>query len=155
MKKRKTPTTEKTKNRSIVYSLRVTESQYEAVTEIAKELRMPVSTYVKELLFNKNFRITESIAVHDPVIERLSEKLEEIGKRLNHIMRYFNQGGQSTPEIENEIRENIAEMKNVFKEFEASVNRPPFGMTVELKGETREQIIEFLREQGLWDYPNN
>ncbi len=70
-------------------------------------------------------------------------------------MRYFNQGGQSTPEIENEIRDNIAEMKEAFKEFEASVDRPPFGMTFELKGETREQIIEYLREQGLWDYPNN
>ncbi len=155
MKKRKKKTTEKAGNRSIVYSLRVTESQYEAVTEMAKELRMPVSTYVKELLFNKNFRITESIAVHDPALECLSKKLDEIGKRLNHIMRYFNQGGQSTPEIENEIRDNIAEMKDAFKEFEASVDRPPFGMTFELKRETREQIIEFLREQGLWDYPNN
>ncbi len=155
MKKMKKKATEKTENRSILYSLRVTESQYEAVTTMAKELRMPVSTYVKELLFNKNFRITESIAVHDPALECLSEKLDEIGKQINHIMRYFNQGGQSTPEIENEIRENIAEMKNAFKEFEASVNRPPFGMTFELKGETREQIIEFLREQGLWDYPNN
>ncbi len=155
MKKRKTQTTEKAKNRSIVYSLRVTENQYEQITEMAKMLRLPVSTYVKELLFNKNFRITESIAVHDPALERLSEKLDEIGKRLNHIIRYFNQGGQSTPEIENEIRENIAEMKNAFKEFETSVDRPPFGMTFELKGETREQIIEFLREQGLWDYPNN
>ncbi len=155
MKKRKKETIEKTEKRAIVYSLRVTESQYEAVAEMAKELRMPVSTYVKELLFNKNFCITESIAVHDPVIERLSEKLEEIGKRLNRIMRYFNQGGQSTPEIENEIRDNIAEMKNTFKEFEASVDRPPFGMTFELNGETRERIIEFLREQGLWDYPDN
>ncbi len=155
MKKRKNEKIEKAKKRSIVYSLRVTESQYEAVTAMAKELRMPVSTYVKELLFNKNFRITESIAVHDPALERLSEKLEKIGKRLNHIMRNFNQGGQSTPEIENEIRDIIAEMKEAFKEFEASVDRPPFGMTFELKGETRERIIEFLREQGLWDYPNN
>lgn len=155
MKKRKKKTTEKAGNRSIVYSLRVTESQYETVVKMAKELRMTVSTYVKELLSNKNFRITKSIVVHDPVLERLSEKLEEIRKRLNYIMLYFNQGGQSTPEIENEIQENIANMKDAFKEFEASVDRPPFGMTFELKDETRERIIEYLREQGLWDYPNN
>lgn len=102
------------KKRELTYThlinLRLTDTQYEIISEAAKQADLSLSEYIRTQLMNGKVIAKYEIVADVPELKKLTREFGKIGSNLNQIARYFNQGGIHSQEIQTLLRQCIAEI---------------------------------------------
>ena len=91
-------------------NLRLTDTQYDIITEAAKQADLSLSEYIRTQLMKGKVIAKYEIVAETPELKKLTGEFGKIGSNLNQIARYFNQGGIHSQEIQVMIRQCIAEI---------------------------------------------
>lgn len=110
------PKKEKELSRSHHITLRLTETQYQTITEAAKEAKLSRSDYIRQQLLKGKVIITYDLRVEIPELQKLTSEYHNIGNNLNQIAKYFNTGGIHSQEIRQRINQCISELFDLRKE---------------------------------------
>lgn len=110
------PEKEKELSRSHHITLRLTETQYQTITEAAKEAKLSRSDYIRQQLLKGKVIITYDFRVDIPELQKLTSEYHNIGNNLNQIAKYFNTGGIHSQEIRQRINQCISELFDLRKE---------------------------------------
>ena len=79
--------------------LRMSETEYEILSERATATNMSVSDFIRNALNTQNVVIKYELTADVPEIKKLIGEFGKIGNTLNQIARYFNQGGIISSEM--------------------------------------------------------
>ena len=94
--------------------LRLTDVEYEVVSEAAKQAKLTLSEYTRRQLAGRKVTVKYEIVADVPELKKLIHEFGRIGNNLNQIARYFNQGGIHSQEMRKAIQQcltGIYEMK--------------------------------------------
>ncbi len=69
--------------------LRLTDTQYEIVSEYARLMGLPVAVYAREVVTEGRHPIQCNIVRYDENLNKAIAHLSKIGNNLNQMMRYF------------------------------------------------------------------
>ena len=83
--------------------LRMSETEYEILSERAIATNMTISDFIRNALNTQNVIIKYELTADVPEIKKLIGEFGKIGNNLNQIARYFNQGGIISSEMRTEI----------------------------------------------------
>ena len=81
--------------------LRLTDTEYEIVSESAKAARLPLAEYVRKQVMKQ--KVTAKYE-----LKKLVAEFGKIGSNLNQIARHFNSGGIHSQEMHKSIDRSIA-----------------------------------------------
>lgn len=102
------------KERELTYThlinLRLTDIQYDIITEAAKRADLSLSEYIRTQLINGKVIAKYELVADVPELKKLTSEFGKIGSNLNQIARHFNQGGIHSQEIQTMLRQCIAEI---------------------------------------------
>lgn len=104
------PEKEKELSRSHHITLRLTETQYQTITDAAKEAKLSRSDYIRQQLLKGQVIITYDFRVDIPELQKLTLEYHNIGNNLNQIAKYFNTGGIHSQEIRQRINQCVSEL---------------------------------------------
>ena len=90
--------------------LRLTDVEYEVVSEAAKQANLTLSEYTRRQLAGRKVSVKYEIVADVPELKKLIAEFGKTGSNLNQIARHLNQGGQQTTEILKSIRQCMAEI---------------------------------------------
>ncbi len=90
--------------------LRLTDVEYEVVSEAAKQAKLTLSEYTRRQLAGRKVTVKYEIVADVPELKKLIAEFGKIGGNLNQIARHLNQGGQQTTEILKSLRQRLAEI---------------------------------------------
>ena len=110
------PKKEKELTRSHHITLRLTDTQYDTITEAAKEANMSRSSYIRQLILNGKIIIKYDLRADISELQKLTSEFHRIGSNLNQIAKHFNTGGLHSQEIRNNINQCVAELYKLRKE---------------------------------------
>lgn len=88
--------------------LRLTDAEYEIVSENAKATNLPLAEYVRRQLMNEKLTAKYEIVADLPQLKKLIAEFGKIGSNLNQIARHFNSGGIHSQEMRQAIDQSIA-----------------------------------------------
>jgi hypothetical protein len=116
--------------------LRLTDTEYEIVSEKAKATHLPVAEYVRKQVMKQTVTAKYEIVADLPELKKLVAEFGKIGSNLNQIARHFNSGGIHSQEMRKAIDRSVAriyEMKyEVLKmagDFHSAAGGSPNGNT--------------------------
>lgn len=104
------PKKEKELTYTHLVNLRLTDTQYDIITEAAKQADLSLSEYIRTQLMKGKVIAKYEIVAETPELKKLTGEFGKIGSNLNQIARYFNQGGIHSQEIQVMIRQCITEI---------------------------------------------
>ena len=90
--------------------LRLTDTEYEIVTEHAKAANLPLAEYARKQVTNKKVIAKYEIVADVPELKKLIAEFGKIGSNLNQIARHFNSGGIHSKEMRKSINQGIADI---------------------------------------------
>lgn len=90
--------------------LRLTDTEYEIVSESAKAAHLPLAEYVRKQIMKQKVTAKYEIVADLPELKKLVAEFGKIGSNLNQIARHFNQGGIHSQEMRQAINRCIAEI---------------------------------------------
>ena len=90
--------------------LRMSETEYEILSERATATNMSVSDFIRNALNTQNVAIKYELTADVPEIKKLIGEFGKIGNNLNQIARYFNQGGIISSEMRTEIKKSLRDI---------------------------------------------
>lgn len=96
--------------RSHPIMLRLTDTEYEIISESAKAASLPLAEYARRLVMGKQVKIKYEIVADLPELKKLIAEFGKIGSNLNQIARHFNSGGIHSQEIKKAINQGIADI---------------------------------------------
>ena len=73
--------------------LRLTDTEYEIVSESAKAAHLPLAEYVRKQVMKQKVAAKYEIVADLPELKKLVAEFGKIGSNLNQIARHFNSGG--------------------------------------------------------------
>ena len=91
-------------------NLRLTDVQYEVITERAKQANLSLSEYIRRQLIKGKVTVKYELVADLPELEKLIAEFGKIGSNLNQIAKHFNSGGIHSQEIKNQLNESIADI---------------------------------------------
>lgn len=91
-------------------NLRLTDTQYEIVSESARRSNLTLSEYIRRQLLKGKVIAKYEIVADVPELKRLIAEFGKIGSNLNQIARHFNSGGIHSQEIRKELNQCIADI---------------------------------------------
>ena len=91
-------------------NLRLTNTQYEIISEFALQSGLTLSEYIRTQLLKGKVIAKYEIVADVPELKKLIAAFGKIGSDLNQIARYFNQGGTHSEEICNSIKKCLIEI---------------------------------------------
>lgn len=94
--------------RTHLIAFRLTDLEYELVTQKAKEAGLTASAFIRNLLLEGNVTIRYEIVADIPELQKLTAEFGKIGNNLNQIAKYFNMGGVRSKSMQDEIHECIS-----------------------------------------------
>lgn len=114
--------------------LRLTDTEYEIVSESAKATHLPLAEYVRKQIMKQKVVAKYEIVADLPELKKLVAEFGKIGSNLNQIARHFNSGGIHSQEMRKAIDQSVAriyEMKyEVLKmagDFQAATGGHSYG----------------------------
>ena len=110
------PKKEKELTRSHHITLRLTDTQYDTVTEAAEAAGMSRSSYIRQQLLHGKVIIKYDLRVDVPELQKLTSEFHRIGNNLNQIAKHFNTGGLHSQEIRSRINRAITDLYKLRKE---------------------------------------
>ncbi|EOS39015.1 hypothetical protein C808_02332 [Lachnospiraceae bacterium M18-1] len=87
--------------------LRLTDTEYEIVSESAKAARLPLAEYVRKQVMKQKVTAKYEIMVDLPELKKLIAEFGKIGSNLNQIARHFNSGGIHSQEMRKKIDQSV------------------------------------------------
>ena len=88
--------------------LRLTDTEYEIVSENAKAARLPTAEYVRKQVMKQKVTAKYEIVADLPELKKLVAEFGKIGSNLNQIARHFNSGGIHSQEMRRAIDQSVA-----------------------------------------------
>lgn len=88
--------------------LRLTDTEYEIVSENAKATNLPLAEYVRKQVMKQKVTAKYEIVADLPELKKLIAEFGKIGSNLNQIARHFNSGGIHSQEMRKSIDQSIA-----------------------------------------------
>lgn len=111
------PKKEQNLHRGYRVYIRFNELEYALVSDYAKELGMPIGTYVRKCTLREKPEIHYSVVADTSEIHQLVTITAGIGNNLNQITRYLHSGGKITVSIVDEIKKCITEVRELRREI--------------------------------------
>lgn len=96
------------RNHSVM--LRLTDTEYEVISENAKAATLPLAEYARKLVTGKQVNIKYEIVADLPELKKLISEFGKIGSNLNQIARHFNSGGIHSQEVKKTLNQGIADI---------------------------------------------
>ena len=96
--------------------LRLTDTEYEIVSENAKATHLPTAEYVRKQIMKQKVTAKYEIVADVPELKKLVAEFGKIGSNLNQIARHFNQGGIHSQEMRQAIGRCLAEIHEMQQE---------------------------------------
>ncbi len=90
--------------------LRLTDVEYEVVSEAAKQANLTLSEYTRRQLAGRKVTVKYEIVADVPELKKLIAGFGKTGSNLNQIAHHLNQGGALTEETLKSIRQCMAEI---------------------------------------------
>ena len=95
-------------------SVNLTQSQYELVSQQAKESNISMSEYILKALTKAKVHIHYDLGgIRMEQLENLIAEYGKIGSNLNQIARHLNSGGAATPVIITDVRTAILDLDDL------------------------------------------
>ena len=95
-------------------SVNLTQSQYELVSQQAKESNISMSEYILKVLTKAKVHIHYDLGgIRMEQLENLIAEYGKIGSNLNQIARHLNSGGAATPDIITDVRTAILDLDDL------------------------------------------
>ena len=91
-------------------NLRLTDTQYEVISESARRSNLTLSEYIRRQLLKGKVIAKYEIVADVPELKKLIAEFGKIGSNLNQIARHFNSGGIHSQEIRKELNQCIADI---------------------------------------------
>ena len=88
--------------------LRLTDTEYEIVSESAESAHLPLAEYVRKQVMKQKVTAKYEIVADLPELKKLIAEFGKIGSNLNQIARHFNSGGIHSQEMRKAINQSIA-----------------------------------------------
>ena len=88
--------------------LRLTDTEYEIISENAKSANLPLAEYARKQVMKQKVIAKYEIVADLPELKKLIAEFGKIGSNLNQIARHFNSGGIHSQEMRKAINQNIA-----------------------------------------------
>ena len=88
--------------------LRLTDTEYEIVSESAKAAHLPLAEYVRKQVMKQKVTAKYEIVADMPELKKLIAEFGKIGSNLNQIARHFNSGGIHSQEMRRAIDQSVA-----------------------------------------------
>lgn len=88
--------------------LRLTDTEYEIVSESAKAAHLPLAEYVRKQIMKQKVTAKYEIVADLPELKKLVAEFGKIGSNLNQIARHFNSGGIHSQEMHRAIDQSVA-----------------------------------------------
>lgn len=88
--------------------LRLTDTEYEIVSESAKAAHLPLAEYVRKQVMKQKVAAKYEIVAELPELKKLVAEFGKIGSNLNQIARHFNSGGIHSQEMRRAIDQSVA-----------------------------------------------
>ncbi len=88
--------------------LRLTDTEYEIVSESAKAAHLPLAEYVRKQIMKQKVAAKYEIVADLPELKKLVAEFGKIGSNLNQIARHFNSGGIHSQEMRRAIDQSVA-----------------------------------------------
>ena len=90
--------------RSHPIMLRLTDTEYEIISENAKAAALPLAEYARRLVMGKQVKIKYEIVADLPELKKFIAEFGKIGSNLNQVARHFNSGGIHSQEMRKKDR---------------------------------------------------
>jgi hypothetical protein len=90
--------------------LRLTDVEYEVVSEAAKQANLTLSEYTRRQLAGRKVTVKYEIVADVPELKKLIAGFGKTGSNLNQIARHLNQGSPLAEETLKSIRQCMAEI---------------------------------------------
>lgn len=91
-------------------NLRLTDVQYEIISENAKAAGLSLSEYIRRQLIRGKVIAKYELVADMPELKKLISEFGKIGNNLNQIARHFNTGGIHSQEMRKAIGQNLSEI---------------------------------------------
>ena len=88
--------------------IRLTDTEYEIVSESAKATHLPLAEYVRKQVMKQKVAAKYEIVADLPELKKLVVEFGKIGSNLNQIARHFNSGGIHSQEMRRAIDQSVA-----------------------------------------------
>ena len=93
--------------------LRLTDTEYEIVSESAKAAHLPLAEYVRKQIMKQKVTAKYEIVADLPELKKLVAEFGKIGSNLNQIARHFNSGGIHSQEMRRAIDQSVARIYEI------------------------------------------
>ena len=90
--------------------LRLTDTEFEIVSEDAKNAKLPLAEFVRKQMMNKKVIVKYEIVADVPELKKLITEFGRISSNLNQIAKHFNTGGLHSQEMRKAIHQCIADV---------------------------------------------
>ena len=87
--------------------LRLTDTEYEIVSENAKAAHLPLAEYARKQIMKQKLTAKYEIVADLPELKKLIAEFGKIGSNLNQIARHFNSGGIHSQEMRKKIDQSV------------------------------------------------
>ncbi len=88
--------------------LRLTDTEYEIVSESAKATHLPLAEYARKQIMKQKVTAKYEIVADLLELKKLVAEFGKIGSNLNQIARHFNSGGIHSQEMRRAIDQSVA-----------------------------------------------
>lgn len=92
---------------------RVTEAEYDAIQNRARDAHMSLSEYCRTQTLKGKVNISYPVVADMSEIKRLARELSQVGNNLNQIAQYFHMGGARSAYVQEEIHEAIKDLHEI------------------------------------------
>lgn len=96
--------------------LRLSDTEYEIVTNYAKEAGYPPAVYARKQILEGQVKIECPIIIDIEELRKLTAEFGKIGSNLNQIAKYFNMGGIRSQAMQDKIHECISQLFSMREE---------------------------------------
>lgn len=111
------PKKERELTRSHHLTLRLTDMEFELVTDNAIEAGLSRSEYLRQMILDGSINIRYDVVADLPELQRLANEFGKIGGNLNQIAKYFNTGGIRSIAMQDEISQCITDLYELRKDI--------------------------------------
>lgn len=87
--------------------LRLTDTEYEIISENAKSANLPLAEYARKQIMKQKVIAKYEIVADLPELKKLIAEFGKIGSNLNQIAKHFNSGGIHSQEMRKAINQSI------------------------------------------------
>ncbi len=97
--------------------LRLTDKEYEIVSDNARSANLPLAEYVRKQVMKQKVIAKYEIVADLPELKKLIAEFGKIGSNLNQIAKHFNSGGIHSQAMRKAIEQSVSRIYELKYEF--------------------------------------